>query len=395
MKKIKFVLPLVMLMSISSCAGNVDRETTKGNVPEGGTLLTDKLARNEALIQSLNKTRESLDNLNEAGITISSEGLGIELASTNVNGNISIGNFALSLGASNLSNGTKDNTKLGLNFSGLSNSINLTATKGDETESLVQENNIGKFGVYLEKGNLYADFSEFGAPELISSGATKVQEYLPLVAESDLLDEEKLGMVSSLLGEFAESPDNVTQTVGYFFGCLTGFNWKMAINDVLKDEDYPLVSSAELMPVEIDEAALAELKEAYNAYSGLDFDETISVYQYSNNALALQLDINKEQLTTLLAQYLVADFDYVINDGAFKFALYFNENGIPTSLSLVNNMDFTLSGEEVEAMFYSESVNVKTSIDLSIKLSLGSNPVSFPSSYSDYNNFNPLIASLA
>ena len=391
MKKTKFVLPLVMLMSISSCAGNVNRETTKGNVPEGGTLLVDKEAKNAALLATLNKTRESLDNLNEAGITIASEGLGIELASTNVNGNISIGSFALSLGASNLSNGTKDNTKLGLDFSGLTNSINLTATKGDETESLVQENNIGKFGVYLEKGNLYADFSKFGAPELISSGASKVQEYLPLAAESDLVDAETLGMVSSFLGEFAESPDNVTKTVGIFFGCLTGFNWKMAVNDVLKDEDYPLVSSQELMPVEIDEATLEELKEEYNAYSGLDFDETINVYQYSNNALALQLDINKDQLNDILAQYLVADFDYEINEGAFKFAVYFNENGIPTSLSLVNNMDFTISGEEVEAMFYSESVNVKTNIDLSLTLSLGSNPVSFPSSYSDYNN---LILSL-
>ena len=391
MKKTKFVLPLVMLMSISSCAGNVNRETTKGNVPEGGTLLVDKEAKNAALLATLNKTRESLDNLNEAGITIASEGLGIELASTNVNGNISIGSFALSLGASNLSNGTKDNTKLGLDFSGLTNSINLTATKGDETESLVQENNIGKFGVYLEKGNLYADFSKFGAPELISSGASKVQEYLPLAAESDLVDAETLGMVSSFLGEFAESPDNVTKTVGIFFGCLTGFNWKMAVNDVLKDEDYPLVSSQELMPVEIDEATLEELKEEYNAYSGLDFDETINVYQYSNNALALQLDIIKDQLNDILAQYLVADFDYEINEGALKFAVYFNENGIPTSLSLVNNMDFTISGEEVEAMFYSESVNVKTNIDLSLTLSLGSNPVSFPSSYSDYNN---LILSL-
>lgn len=395
MKKIKFVLPLVMLMSISSCAGNANRETTKGNVPEGGTLLVDKETKNAALLATLNNTRESLDNLNEAGITIASEGLGIELASTNVNGNISIGSFALSLGASNLSNGTKDNTKLGLDFSGLTNTINLTANKGDETESLIQENNIGKFGVYLEKGNLYADFSEFGAPELISSGASKVQEYLPLVAESDLVDAETLGMVSSFLGEFAESPDNVTKTVGFFFGCLTGFNWKMAVNDVLKDEDYPLVSSQELMPTEIDEAALEDLKEEFNAYSGLDFDETINVYQYSNNALALQLDINKDQLNDLLAQYLVADFDYEINEGAFKFAVYFNENGIPTSLSLVNNMDFTISGEEVEAMFYSESVNVKTNIDLSLTLSLGSNPVSFPSSYSDYNNFNPLIASLA
>lgn len=395
MKKIKFVLPLVMLMSISSCAGNVNRETSKGNVPEGGTLLADKEAKNAALLASLNKTRESLDNLNEAGITIASEGLGIELASTNVNGNISIGSFALSLGASNLSNGTKDNTKLGLDFSGLTNAINLTTTKGDETESLVQENNIGKFGVYLEKGNLYADLSEFGAPELISSGASKVQEYLPLVAESDLVDAETLGMVSSLLGEFNENPDNVTQTVGLFFGCLKDFNWKMAINDVLKDEDYPLVSSAELMPIENDEAALEELKEEFNAYSGLDFDETINVYQYSNNALALQLDINKDQLNDILAQYLVADFDYTINEGALKFAVYFNENGIPTSLSLVNNMDFTISGEEVQAMFYSESVNVKTNIDLSLTLSLGSNPVSFPSSYSDYNSFNPLIASLA
>ena len=76
MKHAKYILPIVALMSLSSCGTEVvDRATNKGVAPEGGTQLADKDSKIQALAKSLKKGKDNIKDLDEFGIVATCEGI--------------------------------------------------------------------------------------------------------------------------------------------------------------------------------------------------------------------------------------------------------------------------------------------------------------------------------
>ena len=398
MKKTKFILPIIALLSLSSCGSNepVKRETNKGEVPTGGILASGD-SQKKVLGAALVKTRTSISELKEFGLVASSEGLNLDLTSQYLNGSVNLGNFTLNAGASNLFDGDKENTKVGLDFSGLKCTADLHSSGREDVEDfdVVADRTIGKCAAYLENGNVYVDLAEFGVPEVVNKAATYVEPYLPVIEEAFELDEMTTAIINYFVAEFVKSPENVTATIAPFFGVLNpdDFNYKFAFENVLSDENYPLVSSEDIIP-EVETESLAEqYLSSFDALTGLNYESDLLVYQYDDGAVALQVNLDKEKLATILDKYTETNFDYVINDGSLKAALYIDQSGLPASFSVVNNLDLTLSGEEVETR-YGETLDVKLDVDFNLSLLNDSNPVEFPENYKDFNSLSSLVSLL-
>ena len=398
MKQTKFILPMIALLSCTSCAGPkiVARHMENGKAPEGGTLITDNAQKKEAVRAAFAKANEAVSNLEEFGLSIKSEGISLELESEHLNGTTTLGSFELKAGASNLFSGNKDNTKIGLTFSGLESTIDMASTGQPDKEDFVMQstNTVGSFGAYLEKGNVYADLSSFAVADYINKGATLAEPYLPAVLEL-AGDDVKKGVgpiVTYFVSEFAKSPENVTKTIAPMFGCSPdNFDYKLAFKNALKDSNYPLVTASDIIPE--GENAVDEFETSFNNLTGFVFFDDVALYTYAGDALAFELSLGKDKLTTLLDKYIRTDFDYTINDGDLNFALYINEVGIPSLSSVYGDFDLTLTGAEIEARF-GESLHVDAHLGLDIEVLSEENPVEFPESYEGYHDLSPL-ASLA
>ena len=398
MKKTKFILPIIALLSLSSCGSKepVKRETNKGEIPTGGTLASGDVQK-KVVGAVLAKSRTSISELEEFGLVASSEGLNLDLKSEYLNGTVNLGNFTLNAGASNLFSGNKENTKIGLDFSGLKCTADLHSAGREDVEDfdVVADRTIGKCAAYLENGNVYVDLAEFGVPEVVNKAATYVEPYLPVIEEAFELDEMTTAIINYLVAEFVESPENVTATIAPFFGVSNpdNFNYKFAFEDVLSDENYPLVSPEDVIPEGETESLVEQYLSSFDELTGLKHESDLLVYEYDDGAVALQVNLGKEELAKVLDKYTETNFDYVINDGSLKAALYIDSKGIPASFSLVNDLDLTLSGEEVETR-YGETLDVKLDVDFNLSLLDDKNPVEFPENYKDFNSLSSLIGML-
>ena len=398
MNKTKFILPLIALFSLSSCGSESQlaiRQAEQGKVPEGGTLIQGRGPKIDGLARALKSAQEEVKNITDFGVTVTCDGLQAELASEKLNGTLTLGEFSLLAGATNLFNGTKENTKIGLEFSGLKSTADLTRVKQEAAEDfeLKAERTVGKCAAYLDNGSIYVDLTDFGVPEIVSETAEFIEPYVPLAIEIAELDKMTSTFVTYLVSQFAESPENVTKVVSSMFGCSNpeDFEYKLAFKNQLKDEDYPLIPEDLNIPDDKFEETAELICDRFTDETGLNFDDTVKVYQYEDHALAFELTIGKEELETVLRKHVVADFDYTVNDGELSIALYLNQKGLPSSLSIVNDMDFTISGDEADARFGGDlSVITNTAIDAN--LSLDSNPITFPEDYKDYYDLSPLAS---
>lgn len=396
MNKTKFILPLIALLSCTSCGTKIaDRKATKGEVPEGGKIIENIDEKNEALLLAYSKAAKAIDTLEEFGAVATSDGLSLGLESEHVNGSVTLGSYELKVGGSNVFSGDKNNTKLGLTFSGFDSSINMSRVNLDGYEDYVldESKNVYQFGLYLEKGNVYADLSNLGVPELLNKLAIASEPFLPAILES--LNKEETNPVATLLTstitEFAKSPEDVTKTIAPFFGSFTeesinNFEYKFAFKNVLDDSDYPLVSKSDIFDENINQDSVEQLKNNFTLLTSLNFFDCVNVYKYSGDAFGFQLVLNKEQLTAIFNKLFKTDFDYTIDEGSLKFVLYINEVGVPSLATLVNDMKLTLTGSEVESR-YGPSLKVETHYGFDLTLSNNENPIEFPS----FNSYNSLL----
>lgn len=392
MKHTKYILPIVVLMSLSSCGTKVvDRSTNKGVAPVGGTQLADNNSKIQALAKSLKKGKDNIKDLDEFGVVATSEGVQLELASAYLNGTLSLGEFTLTAGATNLVTGNKENTKVGLDFSGLTSNANLRSANNPAADDfdLITERSVGKCGAYLDNGNIYANLEGLQVPEAINEASKFVEPYLPTIIALTDMDKDLGTILTYFVSQFAVSSDNVTATIAPLFGKFdpTGFEYKFGFKNVYKDSDYPLLSKDDVVNDDNYEEAANQFATSFNEVSGLDFSEDLDMYTYDDGGLALALSLDKDDISKFLAKHIRTDFDYTIDEGVLSLALYVNGDGIPTSLSLVNDMKLTLSGEECDRRF-GGNLAVKENVDFNVALDTESNPVNFPENYNDYNDLS-------
>lgn len=415
MNKKLFGLPLLAVLALTGCNGNTTpKETKDGNVPEGGTVV-EKEEETEKLAELVQKTSKTISISETVGLTLSSTGLNAEVASTNLNGKVGLGAFELKAGGENLATGTKATTKVGVEFSGVTASIKLNGTSGEseeEEQSEVSEASealeaseeseastsinidksltIGKTAAYLDNGNLYVDASETGIPQFVSTLAGIVEPYTAVFVA--LLGVKNVASTTAAIQPIlASMADNPTISDTLLKSYLGISEYKFKFDDVAKDENYPLFKE---IKTDIDLEQVKEqidgVKASFEEKTKLKWNDIVKFYTYSDESSAIQFEMNKDNLTSLIKQTAGESYEVTLtDDSSVKAAVAFDKNGFPTSFSVKETLGATIGGEEVEAKLGSK-LTVKESGDLKLSVST-SNPVTFPESFDGYKV--PRIAS--
>ena len=409
MNKKLFGLPLLAVLALSGCNGNsTPKETKDGNVPEGGTVV-EKEEETEKLAELVQKTSKTMSISETVGLTLSSTGLNADIASTNLNGKVGLGAFELKAGGENLATGTKATTKVGVEFSGVTASIKLNGTSGgseEEEQSEVSEASeasetpssinidksltIGKTAAYLDNGNLYVDASETGIPQFVSTIAGIVEPYTAVfVALLGVKDVAKTtAAIQPMLASMADNPTFSDTLLKSYLGIS---EYKFKFDDVAKDENYPLFKEIET-DIDLEQAKeqIDGVKASFEEKTKLKWNDIVKFYTYSDESSAIQFEMNKDNLTSLIKQAAGESYEVTLtDDSSVKAAVAFDKNGFPTSFSVKETLGATIGGEEVEAKLGSK-LTVKESGDLKLSVST-SNPVTFPESFDGYKV--PKIAS--
>ena len=412
MNKKLFGLPLLAVLALTGCNGNsTPKETKDGNVPEGGTVV-EKEEETEKLAELVQKTSKTISISETVGLTLSSTGLNAEVASTNLNGKVGLGAFELKAGGENLATGTKATTKVGVEFSGVTASIKLNGTSGGSEEEELSEASeasealeasetpssinidksltIGKTAAYLDNGNLYVDASETGIPQFVSALAGIVEPYtavfVALLGVKDVV--KTTAAIQPILASMADNPTISDTLLKSYLGIS---EYKFKFDDVAKDENYPLFKEIET-DIDLEQAKeqIDGVKASFEEKTKLKWNDIVKFYTYSDESSAIQFEMNKDNLTSLIKQTAGESYEVTLtDDSSVKAAVAFDKNGFPTSFSVKETLGATIGGEEVEAKLGSK-LTVKESGDLKLSVST-SNPVTFPESFDGYKV--PRIAS--
>jgi len=389
MNKKLYALPLLAVLALSGCGtknNSTPKETSNGAVPEGGTVV-EKSAETEKLAALAQKASKTLASTESVGATISSTGISAELASTKLNGKVNLGSFELKAGGVNLSTGNKENTKAGVEFSGITASVKVDGAleEGSENQIAIDKSfTLCKTAAYLDNGNIYVDASNTDVGTFVSSVANVVKPYASLILAS-LGQEQAAMMVQPMLDIFSSGKE----AVDTFFKTTLGISdYKFKFENVVKDDNYPLFSKIESeLDAEEAKKVVTDLKTTLESKTGLKWDDIVKFYTYEDESSALQFDINKEALGSLVTPEQLEGYQIQFSDDtSFKAAVLFNQDGFPVSLSVKENVGLTVGGEALEAQFGSK-LTIKESGDIVFAIN-NTNPVTFPENYDGYNTLS-------
>ena len=386
MKLSKLILPVALLFSLTGCGNSEVPPAEGGNVPDGGKEVTNKEEAEKALEELVEKSNASIKENDAFGFTLTNKGIALNASATRFGFNAGVGEFTLNGGAQGLCSGTKETTKAGATFSGTKFTYKLDAVPEEGEETHVDKNyEIGAINSYFDNGNLYIDASEAGLGALVKNIVTDAAPAITLVAEQYLGPEGASG-VTAVLTTLVSSEAAVNAFIGgTFFGKALGFNYKMAFKDLVKEEDYPLIKLDDTT-TKTAQDIVTEMKEGFEETTGYAWDDVMKIYTYKNGGKALQFELTEEQIIAMIEPEDIVQYGVEFEVASVKGAIYFDDKGIPTSASLKEDLKGSASADIfVNAMGSALSFDSNAEIDAN--LSFGSNPVSFPANYNDYNTF--------
>ena len=385
MKLNKLILPVTMLFALTGCSG-AEPVAEGGGVPSGGKEVTDKEEAEKDLEELVEKASGSLNENDAFGFTLTNKGTTVTAHADLFDFNASVGECTLTGGAEGLVTGTKATTKAGLNFSGTKLTYKVDATPAEAEEVHIDKNyDIGAINTYFDNGSIYVDASETGLAGLIKGVLTDATPTIEMFAEQ-YLGPEMAGTVATMLTTLTSSEAAVTAFIGgTFFNKALGFNYKMSFENIVSEEDYPLVKID--AQVEDASATVAEIKAGFEETTGLAWDDVMSVYTYASGGKAIQFELDKDAIISMIYPEQVVSYGLAFDDASVKIGVYFNEKGVPTSASFKEVISGSASGDMfVNAM--GSALTFNSSSEINLTLSAGSNPVTFPENYNDYNAFS-------
>ena len=386
MKISKLILPITLLFALTGC-GNSEPVAEGGNIPSGGQAVADKEQAEQTLEDLVEKSSASLKENDAFGFTVTNKGVSVKANATRFNLDGGVSEFTLNGGATGLYSGTKETTKMGATFSGTKVTYKLDAVPEEGDETHIDKNyEIGPIGTYFDNGSIYVDASEAKLGALIQSVLTDASPSINIAVEQ-YLGPDTAAAVATLLATLTSSEAAVTAFIGAtFFNKALGFNYKMAFKDVVKDEDaYPLIKVDETT-TETAKEKVSELKEIFEQSTGLAWDDVMTIYTYKAGGKALQFELNKDQILAMIQPEDVEAYGIEFETASVKAAVYFNEQGVPTTASLKEEIKGSANGDIfVDAL--GSALTFESVGEIDINLTYGSNPVSFPENYDDYNAF--------
>ena len=380
MKNKKFlVFPLIAMFALNGCGKELKPEG--GNLPEGGTEVTETADANQRLAKGMAGTAKAAAEANAFGIKASFGG-SVSMSSTKFEGAVALSDTSLAVGAENLFDGTKESTKLGLVFNGGKVTANYTKDKDTTApQSDAKEIVVGKLGAYLQNGNVYVDASEAGIPAAASALAQFALPYL---------GENVSPMITAIVTNVAQDPTVLTTLISSFFVTESGaFNYKIKALDVVPAEAYPFVKKADFEKTEEEMKTLVQqMEQAFDTKSGLKWNDVVSVYDYKDGSIGVEFTV---ALTQAIIDAASEEEDQgkveLIGDNGLKAGVLFDKEGKVTGASLALGLKAKVTDDSAPEIIGTEAtVNVSANAD--VEFVYGSNPVSFPASYDDYSLLN-------
>jgi len=379
MKKKYLLLPIVGLMSLTSCGtANPPAPTAEGKLPEGGTEIVKKEEKTAKLASVMKDASTNLSQIDSFGLRTTLHKFEVggisEDGKSRVDVHVAGGEPTFVLGADHLFNGTKENTKVGINIPAFDifTEIDYKPVEGD---SYLYRNttSFGGAGAYLDNGNVYADLSQGHLPDLVVSLAKFTYPFL-----GELTTEWR--MVEMIIKNIADYPDLVDTLIAQFLG--SDFNYKIKVPDAVNK--YPLVTYEEVK--EEDSVKEAENLEAgFEEATGLKWDDVCSVFTYGKyTGFEFYFKLRDFKTDTYLPES-TQDMGFVFgDDSGVAFSAIFDEKGLPLDFSFRGGVVITISDEEVSKHFGGD-LTLGANLHFDGSFVYGSNPVSFPESYEGFN----------
>lgn len=392
MKLNKLILPIAMLFALTGCSGS-EPAAEGGNVPSGGQAVTDKEQAEQALEELVEKSSASFKVNDAFGFNVTNKGLSVKANATRFNFEAGASEFTLNGGAQGIYSGNKASTKAGATFSGTKLTYKMDAIPEEGEETHVDKNyEVGPISTYFDDGSLYVDASEAGLGALIKNVVTDASPAISMVAEQ-YLGPEMAETVTGALTLLTSSEEMVNMLIGKLFSKSLGFNYKMAFKDLLDEDAYPLIKVDEVTAENAKEK-VTEMKGIFEERTGLSWDEVMTIYTYKSGGKALQFELSKEQIIKMIQPEDIEAYGVEFETAFVKGAIYFNDKGIPTTASIKEEIKGSASADMfVNAM--GSALSFESTGEIDVSLTYGSNPVSFPENYNDYNSFKmPDLSSL-
>lgn len=393
MKKRLLLLPIIALLSLSSCGEKSNplppapELTEDGDLPEGGETIEDVTQRKQVLAKALKNGSDSLRNSDHIGVSFNISHFIAGFDAPKFNMSVDTGHdVEFLISADHLFNGTKENTRIGVAIPRpFTVYANLNSGVEDFEYSFEDRVTFNEASVYLANGNIYADLSELNLEDVVGKVCTFVSPFT-----DGILGEEST--IQAFIEQFANNPAMFTLLLKAALG--ENFNYKFAYEGAIPDDKYPLVN-IEALDDEKAEESVEDNTKSFEEATGLKWDDVCKVQTYYDIYTGLEFNVHLSDIKTdTFLPETTINLGFTFHPESYlKMVLVTDEQNRPIKFSVKLGTAITIHEDSVSEALGGEVVfAIDTAVGVNIDYDKG--PVNFPENYDDYTSAGTIISVL-
>ena len=386
MKINKIILPLVMLLAIPSCGAKEDPKVKDGAAPSGGEKITDRALADEALGTLTNKLAFNLEEETNFYIYGLFDEFNANMNSERFNSNLKVEDFETVVAATNLFKENSKDVKAALSFTGSTLSYKVDAVPEDTSVEETHWNESVEFGgitAYVNQGDLFIDASEAKPFDTAKGVIRAIKPFYSLYANRN----PALKLAEPLVDALANAD---TQKVN---DALNDFGNKFKFEGVDLSELSQFASVIKNATDDDVNKAAQKVKKLVKDNYGIDLDAVASFYTYKYGGKAIELKLTEDELINMINPDDVEYYNLKFSDSFFNIAIYFNEDGFPTSISTEFDIEAVSETSFFDAII-GGPLTMSTSGGFDAYLDNEVKDIEMPSDLSSYKTLTSLILKL-